>query len=147
MGRMSSLSTCARPALALVLALVLPLALSGCSSEEAVPAGERPVLAQPDNPSVASSVADPFAPRIISVVVTRGTTTGDTGVVEVRRNAPVRLVVITDTQDTVVVQGLDRSALATAEVPLQLDFIAAKAGEFRVVMKDSGLVLTRLRVG
>ena len=143
MARMSSLTTCARPALALVLAL--PLA--ACSSEEPEPAGERPVLAQPNNPSVASSVADPFAPRIISIVVSRGMTTGDTGVVDVKRNAPVRLVVITDKQDTVVVQGLDRSAVATAEAPQQLDFLAAKAGEFPVVLKDSGLVLSRLRVG
>jgi hypothetical protein len=144
MGRMPFPAACSRPAVALLLAV----SLAGCGGgEEPVPSGDRPVLAKPDSPSVASAIADPTAPRIVSIVVTKGRLTGDTGVVELRQNVPVRLVVISDTADTVLVQGLDITALATAEVPVQLDFIAARTGEFPVVLEDSGLELTRLRVG
>lgn len=130
-----------------LLALLLTASLAGCGdSEDPQPSGARPVVAEPDNPSVASGVADPRAPRIVSIVVTGEDLTGDTGVVELDRNVPVRLVVISDRTDTVVVQGLDLTALATAEVPVQLDFLASRAGEFPVVLDDSGVELTRLRV-
>ena len=133
---------CVRPALALLLALPL----TACSDEQPAPSGDRPVLAVPDNPSVASSVADPTSPRIINVVVTDGELTGDTGVVELERNVPVRLVVISDRSDTLLVKGYTLRALATAEVPVQLDFIVDDPGEFAVVLESSGIELTRLRV-
>ena len=144
MPRMPSLAACTRP----LLALLLALPLTACGDDvDPEPSGARPVVAEPENPSVASGVADPTAPRIVSIVVTGDDLTGDTGVVELERNVPVRLVVISDRSDTVVVQGLDVTALATAEVPVQLDFLASRAGEFPVVLDDSGLELTRLRVG
>ena len=144
MTRMPSLAAAARP----VLALLLALPLAACGEDEALrPSGERPLLVEPDNPSVASGVADPTAPRIISVVVQDGQLTGDTGVVELEQNVPVRLVVISDRADTVVVQGLDLTALAVAEVPVQLDFVASRTGEFPVVLDEAGTELTRLRVG
>lgn len=144
MPRMASLPARSRALLAALL-LVVPLAACG-DSEDPEPSGARPLVAEPDNPAVASGVADPTAPRIISIVVTGDELTGDTGVVELERNVPVRLVVISDRADTVVVQGLDVTALATAEVPVQLDFLVSRAGEFPVVLDDSGLELTRLRV-
>jgi hypothetical protein len=142
MGAMPPLRTPAR--LALVLLLAVPLA--ACGGADPVPSGERPLLAEADNPDVADSVADPTTPRIVSIVRTDGALTGDTGVVTVRRNVPVRLVVISDETDTVLVQGYDLTALATADVPVQLDFIADQAGDFPVVLRDSGVELTRLRV-
>lgn len=132
----------------LALALLLGLGLTACGEDASpVPSADRPVLVEPENPSVASGVADPTAPRIVSIVVTDGRTTGDVGVVELRRNVPVRLVVITDQSDTLLVEGYGLRALATAEVPVQLDFIADEAGEFPVLLEDSGRELTRLRVG
>lgn len=142
MRGMPPLAAISRP----LLALLLALPLAACGGEEAVPSGQRPIVAEPDNPSVASGVADPTAPRIVSIVVSGSDLTGDTGVVELRRNVPVRLVVISDRSDTVVVQGLGITALATAEVPVQLDFLASRSGEFPVVLEDAGLELTRLRV-
>lgn len=143
MPRMPSLAVCTRS----LLALLLALPLTACGDDVGPqPSGARPLVAEPDNPSVASGVADPTAPRIVSIVVTGDELTGDTGVVELGRNVPVRLVVISDRSDTIVVQGLDLTALATAEVPVQLDFLASRAGEFPVVLEDSGRELTRLRV-
>jgi hypothetical protein len=130
----------------LVLALLLAVPLAGCGGEDPVPSGERPITVPADNPDVASAVADPSTPRIVSIVMTDGRLTGDTGVVEVRRNAPVRLVVISDETDTAVVEGYDLTALVTAEVPMQLDFLADEAGTFRVVLRESGVELTTLKV-
>lgn len=131
----------------LLLALLLAVPLAACGGEDPVPSGERPIVAQPDNPSVAESVEDPTAPRIVSIVVTDGRLTGDTGVVQLKRNVPVRVVVITDDADTLLVKGYDLRATATAEVPVQLEFIADEAGDFPVVLEQSGVELTRLRVG
>jgi hypothetical protein len=130
----------------LVLALLLAVPLTACGGEDPVPSGERPITVPADNPDVASAVADPSTPRIVSIVVTDDRLTGDTGIVEIRRNAPVRLVVISDEADTVVVEGYDLTALATAEAPLQLDFIADQPGTFRVVLRQSGTQLTTLKI-
>ena len=143
MSRMPSLRATVRPLLALLL--VLPLA--ACGGDEPTPSGERPVLADAENPDIADGVDDSDTPRIVNVVVTEGELTGDTGVVQIPRNAPVRLVVISDETDTLLVQGYDLQALATAEVPVQLDFIADEAGDFPVVLQGSDLTLTTLRIG
>lgn len=129
-----------------VLALLLAVPLGGCGGEDPVPSGDRPITVPADNPDVASAVADPSTPRIVSIVMTDGALTGDTGLVEIRRNAPVRLVVISDETDTVVVEGYDLTALVTAEAPMQLDFIADQSGTFRVVLRESGVELTTLKV-
>ena len=132
------------PRLALALLLAVPLA--GCSGEDPVPSGDLPVTVPANNPDVASAVADPSTPRIVSIVMSGGVLTGDTGVVEIRRNAPVRLVVISDDTDTVVVEGYDLTALVVAEVPTQVEFIADKPGTYRVVLRESGTQLTTLKV-
>lgn len=142
MTPMPSLRASVRP----LLALLLLLPLAACGGEEPTPAGDRPVLADADNPDIADGVDDSETPRIVSIVIADGELTGDTGVVQVRRNAPVRLVVISDETDTLLVQGYELQALATAEVPVQLDFIADEAGDFRVVLRGSDRLLTTLRV-
>lgn len=142
MTSMPSLRATARPLLALLL--VLPTV--ACGGEEPTPAGERPVLVDAENPDVADGVDDSETPRIVSIVVADGELTGDTGVVQIPRNARVRLVVISDETDTLLVQGYELQAIATAEVPVQLDFIAAEAGDFRVVLRESDRTLTTLRI-
>lgn len=140
---MSTSRIAARSALALLLAA--PLA--ACGGADPVPAGERPILAEADGFDVADAVDDPTTPRIVSVVITDGRITGDTGIVPIKRNAPVRLTVISDSTDTVLVQGYGLEALATAEVPVQLEFIASRSGDFPVVLRESGLEVARLRIG
>lgn len=142
MTGMPSLRASARPLLALLL--VLPAA--ACGADELTPAGDRPVLADAGNPAIADGVDDSGTPRIVSIVVTGDQLTGDTGVVQIPRNAPVRLVIISDETDTLLVRGYDLQALATAEVPVQLDFIADEAGDFAVVLRESDRTLTTLRV-
>lgn len=142
---MTSMSS-SRTASRLALVLLLAASLAACGGADPVPAGERPLVAEADNPDVADAVEDPTTPRIISVVVTDGRLTGDTGVVPLQRNVPVRLVVISDTAGTVLVQGYGLEALATADVPVHLEFLADQAGEFPVTLRESGLELTRLRV-
>lgn len=141
---MPSPRAAARPLLAALL-LAVPLAACG-GGPEPVASGDAPVRAEPDGPAVASSVDDDTIPQIISIVVTEGGLTGDTGVVEVKRNAPVRLSVISDDADTLLVGGYDLRATATADVPVQLEFLAAQPGEFPVVLEESGLELATLRV-
>lgn len=131
-------------ALRLPLALLVAAAAAGCAGQEPTPAGDRPVVVPADNPDVASAVADPTTPRIVSVVASDGRLTGDTGTVEVRRNVLVRLVVISDRAGTAVVQGYDLELLVTVGAPAQVDFIADRAGQFPVVLE--GRTLTTLRV-
>lgn len=134
------------PPTRLALGLLLAVPLAACAGEDPVPSGDRPLTVPADNPDVASAVADPSTPRIVSIVMTDGRLTGDTGVVEIRRNAPVRLVVISDQTDTAVVEGYDLTALVTAEAPMQLDFLADASGTFRVVLRESGVALTTLKI-
>ena len=134
------------PSSRLALAVLLAVPLAACGGEDPVPSGDLPITVPADNPDVASAVADPSTPRIVSVVMNDDVLTGDTGVVEIRRNAPVRLVVISDETDTAVIEGYELSALVTAEVPTQLEFIADEAGTFRVVLRESGVELTTLKV-
>jgi heme/copper-type cytochrome/quinol oxidase subunit 2 len=126
--------------------LLVGLTLTGCAGGEPTPAGERPLVVAPDNPSVASAVADPTAPRLVTVVVADGRTTGDTGVVAVKRHVPVRLVVVSDVTDTLHVRGYDLRQVVTAGSPVQLDFLADRSGNFPVVLEESGTELTLLRV-
>lgn len=142
MGGMRSLPILLRPALALLL--VVPLA--ACGGPDPVASGERPVRVEPDNPSVASGVADPSAPRIVSIVIEDGRTTGDIGVVELKRNVPVLLTVITDQTGTVLVEGYGLRTLATAGSPIQVEFIVDRPGEFAVVLEESDTELTTLSV-
>lgn len=135
----------AAPRLRLPLALLLAAATAGCGGADPAPSGDRPIVVPADNPDVASAVADPTTPRIVSIVVTDGRLTGDTGTVEVKRNVTVRLVIISDRAGTAVVQGYDLETLVPAETPTQLDFIASRAGEFPVVLNLR--TLTTLRVG
>ena len=129
-------------------ALVVTLALAGCGdSVDPKPSGPAPVLVQPSLPSVASGIGQAGVPLPINVTVTGGSITGAAAVIDVRRNTRVRLTVLADVADRLLVKGYDLRAQVTVGEPVQLTFIADRSGTFDVVLEDAGTRLTRLVVG
>ncbi len=142
---MSPHRSTARSSRGALLALLLVLPTTACSSEDPEPAGPRPVLVQPSQPGVASDVGQ-STQRRISLIVTKGRTSGVSEVVEVRLNTRIRLTVTADVADVLVVEGYGARAQLTVDEPASLTFIADRAGDFAVSLERSGQVLTRLRV-
>lgn len=141
---MPPLRTSPPPRTAAVLLLLLPLA--ACGSEDPVPSGPRPVVAQPSLPSVAEGVGQAGQPRLINLIVVDGRVSGVTDVVEVMQNVPVRFTVTADVADVLEVQGYGASAQLTVMEPVQLSLITDRTGDFPVVLQGSDQVLTTLRV-
>lgn len=140
-------STPPRPAAALLLALSLATALSGCGGDERPePSGPLPVVARPSLPSVADGVGQQGQPRVISLLVTPDRVLGVGDVVEVPLNTPVRLVVTAERADVLRVGGYDLRVQLTVDEPVPLSFVASRAGEFDVSLDGADRVLTRLRV-
>jgi len=131
----------------LLLALGVGLALTGCGpSVDPEPSGSAPVVVRPSLPSVASGVAQVGVPQLINVGIAGGVVTGATGPVTVAQNTPVRLTVLTDTAEMLLVKGYDLRAQLTVDEPVQLAFIADRTGRYEVVLEESGTVLTTLQV-
>ena len=129
-------------------ALVVAIALAGCgASVDPKPAGPAPVLVQPSLPSVASGISQAGVPLPINVTVAGGSITGTAAVIDVRRHTPVRLTVLADVTDRLLVKGYDLRAQVTVGEPVQLSFIADRTGTFDVVLEAAGTRLTRLVVG
>ena len=135
--------TRARSAAAALL-LAVPLAACG-GGEDPQPAGPRPELVQPSQPSVAKGVSK-GSERLISLIVTDGRVSGVGDVVEVAVGTPVRLTVTADVADVLAVEGYGSRAQLTVDEPVQLTFVADEAGEFAVSLESTDTVLTRLRV-
>lgn len=129
-----------------VLAL-LPLAVPACgSTPDPTPAGPRPELVQPSMPSVASGIRTTDVPRLVNVLLDDGRPRGVSRVVEVERHAPVRLTVVSDVSDVVLVEGYQARVRLAIDEPVQLSFIVSRAGDFDVRLERAGTVLTTLRV-
>jgi len=79
-------------------------------------------------------------------VVRDGTVTGVSDTVEVVVNTRVRLTVLADTADVLLIRGYDVRAQLTVNEPAQVNIIATLAGDAQVVLEQSGTVLTTLRV-
>jgi hypothetical protein len=138
------------PARAAVLLLVLPLAvpaLVGCADTPPAVSAPRPVLVSPNNPGVSTALPDRDTPQLVNVTLIGGQLTGDVGSVPVALDSQVRLTVVTDVSDTVVVDGFGQSLLTTVGQPVQLELVADRAGEFPVRLQQAGTVLTTLTVG
>ncbi|MCW2713470.1 MAG: hypothetical protein JWN88_517 [Frankiales bacterium] len=135
-----------RPA-GLLAAACLTLALAGCGDDEdPQPSGAFPPLASPSLPSVAEGVSQEGVPKLINLVVTGGAVSGVDSVVPVPRNTPVRLTVLADTADVLLVRGYDVRAQITVGEPVQISLLASRAGDAAVVLERTGTVLTTLRV-
>ncbi|MBW3648588.1 MAG: hypothetical protein KY440_12630 [Actinobacteria bacterium] len=122
------------------------LLLSACSSPDPEPSGLRPPRASPSLPSVADGVSQSGVPRLVNVVVTDGRVTGVEALVEIGFNTPVRLTVLSDVADVLLVRDYDLRAQLPVDQPTQLEFLAGRTGDAQVVLEQSGVVLTTLRV-
>lgn len=131
--------------LLLCLLSVLVL-LSACGSPDPQPSGLRPPRASPSLPSVADGVSQSGLPRLVNLVVTDGRVTGVETLVEIGINTPVRLTVLSDVADVLLVRDYDLRAQLPVDQPTQLEFLAGRTGDVEVVLEQSGLVLTTLRV-
>lgn len=125
--------------------LVLPLAACGDEADPQ-PSGAFPSIAPPSLPSVADGVSQEGEPKVISLVVTGDRVTGAASTVAVPRNTPIRLSVLADVADVLLVKGPDVRAQLTVGEPVQLEFLATTPGSIPVVLERTGKVLTTLRV-
>lgn len=141
-------STPVRPLARTALALALGACLAGCGdSVDPEPSGAAPVVVRPSLPAVASGIAQTGVPRLVNVGYADGRVTGESGSVAIAQNTPVRLTVLTDTAEKLLVRGYDLRAQLTVGEPVQLELIADRRGSFEVLLEESGTVLTRLDVG
>ena len=144
MPALARLRPLSRPALVLVVAA----ALAGCGGgEDPEPGSRAPVLVRPSLPQVASGVTQDGVPLLVNVGYSEGSVTGASRSVSLRQNTPVRVTVISDKTDKVLVRGYEvREQLAVGQ-PVQVAFIADRVGTFEIVPEDTGTVLTRVVVG
>ena len=139
----------ARAALVLTLLTAVP-SLAGCAEEEApVITSPRPDIASPNAPSVSTALPerpDRATPQLVNIVLEDGVATGDTGEVPVRLNSLVRLSVITDATDVVVVEGYGQTVQTQPDRAVQLEILADEAGSFPVRLQDGRTLLSTLVV-
>ncbi len=127
--------------------LVLAVSLGACGGgEDPDPSGPRPPRAAPSLPSVAEGVSQEGVPQLVNLLVERGQVQGVGPTVEVNLNAQVRLTVIADTADVLLVRDYDVRAQLAVDQPTQVEFLASRPGDVEVVLEQSGQVLTTLVV-
>lgn len=130
-----------------VLCLLLALPAAACGSAgDPEPSGTFPPLAVPSLPSVADGVSQDGVPQLVNVLVAGGEVRGVDAVVEVRLNTRVRLTVLADTADVLLVRDYDVRTQLAVDQPVQVEILASRQGEAEVVLEQSGLVLTTLRI-
>lgn len=138
------------PRVALVLGLLAAVtSLAGCADEEPVVTTPRPVVVSPNAPSVATALPDRpdrAIAQLVNVVFRDGVVAGDTGQVPVKLNSLVRLSVISDVSDVIVVEGYDQTVQTAIEQAVQLEILADQPGSFPVRLRDEGTVLATLVV-
>lgn len=135
------------PAAAPLLALsMLALGLTACGEEPPAVSEPRPRLSAPNDLSVASELSENQDVQLVNVVFIDGQLTGDVGNVPVVLGSMVRLTIVTDVVETVVVEGFEQQILTAADQPVQLELVAQEAGEFDVKLRESGKVLVTLDV-
>ena len=125
-----------------VLTAVMLLALAGCAGTDSSDSGAAATTAE-----VALSAA-PESParQQLTVQITGGQASGDTGRVPVPVGTPVRLSITSDAADEVHVHGYDEEAALEPGIPAELSFDATVPGVFEVELHDAGTVLLTLQV-
>ena len=144
---MPSLCTISRALRRSVPCLVLALSLGACGdSADPEPSGPLPPRAAPSLPSVADGVSQEGVPQLVNLLVQDGRVQGVGATVEVRLNARVRLTVIADTADVLLVRDYDVRAQLAVDQPTQVEFLVSRQGDVEVVLQQTGQVLTTLVV-
>lgn len=129
--------------------LLLLGALVGCSQEPPITTTPRPVISSPNAPNVSTALPerpDRSIPQIVNVSLLDGGVTGDVGEVPVQLGSLVRVTVLADVADVVVVEGYDQTIQTAVDQAVQLELLADQAGSFDVTLRDSGKRLTTLVV-
>ena len=114
-------------------------ALGGCAGEQKGTAPDAP-------PAGAGSAPAPTV-RTLSITVTGGKASGDTGQVAVPLGTPLVVTVNSDVPDEIHVRGYDRKAIVPAGSTASVTFTATKPGVFEVALENSKLALLQLQVG
>ena len=130
--------------------LLVLCALVGCSEEPPITTTPRPVISSPNAPSVSTALPerpDRSIPQIVNVSLLDGGVTGDVGEVPVRLGSLVRVTVLSDVADVVVVEGYGQTIQTAVDQVVQLEILADQAGSFDVTLRDDGQRLTTLVVG
>lgn len=132
------------------VSLLLLAALVGCAEEPVIVTEPRPVISSPNAPDVSTALPerpDRSVPQIVNVSLQDGGVTGDVGQVPVRLGSLVRMTVLADVSDVVVLEGYGQTVQTSVDQAVQLEVLADKAGTFPVRLRDAGMVLTTLVVG
>jgi hypothetical protein len=130
---------------ALLLLTSLAAACGGSSEPAASSPLPSPSLASSAAP-VASSVPSDNAQQTISLTVSGGKVTGDTGRVKVALGTRVRITVTSDVADEIHVHVYDLKQEVSANASASIEFVADKPGVVDVELERSKLTLTRLAI-
>ena len=125
-------------------------ALVGCSEAPPIETTPRPVISSPNAPDVSTALPerpDRSIAQIVNVSLLDGGVTGDIGEVAVQVGSLVRVTVLSDVADVVVVEGYGQTVQTAVDQAVQLELLADEAGSFDVTLRDSGQRLTTLVVG
>lgn len=136
--------------LAPAAALALLTALTGCAGDEPGAGGLPSDLPSPQvqasATSVASGIASDAAQQTISVTVSGGKASGQTGRQKVALGSRVRITVTSDVADEIHVHVYDLSQPVSADAPASVEFVADKPGVVEVELHRSKVTLTRLQI-
>ncbi len=135
-----------------VPALALLLPLTACAGTDADPAPDAaPSTSTSPTPPVETdtTVEGPAEPAgvVLTVQVSGGQVTGDTGRVPVALGEQVTLDITSDRTDEAHLHGYDQTVELGAGTPSRLTFVADVPGIFEVELHEAGTVLLSLQVG
>ena len=134
-----------RRAPALLLLLTLSAACGGSSEPAASSPLPSPSLASSAAP-VASSVPSDNAQQTVTLTVSGGKVTGQTGRVKVALGTRLRITVTSDVADEIHVHVYDLTQQVSANASASIEFVADKPGVIEVELERAGLSLTRLEI-
>jgi hypothetical protein len=123
----------------------LATACGGSSAPAASSPLPSPSLASSAAP-VASSVPSDNAQQTISLTVSGGKVTGQTGRVKVALGTRLRITVTSDVADEILVHVYDLKQEVSANASASIEFVADKPGVVDVELERSKLTLTRLAI-